>query len=155
MVRKPCWHASTVASVPLWHVVTIGMRFSKLRDCLFHAQVTGFQPAYTIVLPRVRFKHFVQEREVAIERCSFNQNPWKLSVKKLIRSKIARFQPINLQKKKRFLKHTASCILPSFSQKALRLLLPGNITFKKYKRKAVLLPFRLFNYDSPKLAFFT
>ena len=39
--------------------------------------------------------HFVQEREVAIERCSFNQNPWELSVKKLIRT--VKLQDANLQ----------------------------------------------------------
>ena len=45
------------------------------------------------------FNHFAQEREGAIGRCSFNQNSWEVSVKKLIRCEIARSQPASLPKK--------------------------------------------------------
>ena len=37
-------------------------------DCLFHVQVEGFQPAYTVTTSQVLLKHFVQEREVAISQ---------------------------------------------------------------------------------------
>ena len=50
-----------------------------------------------------------------------------------------------------------SCILPSFSKNASRLLIPkrlGNcaskIPFRKYKQKVVLLVIYLFNYNSSK-----
>ena len=42
------------------------------------------------------FKYFVQERELAIQRCSFTL---KLSVKKLIRNEVARCPPASLRKK--------------------------------------------------------
>ena len=45
------------------------------------------------------FKHFIQEQEVAIRRCSFTWNPLKLSVKTLICNEIARWQPASLPKK--------------------------------------------------------
>ena len=54
-----------------------------------------------------------------------------------------------------------SCILPSFSQNASRLLLPkrlwkcaSTISFPKYKQKVVLLVIYLFHYDSSKSTFF-
>ena len=58
--------------------------------------------------------------------------------------------------------HPPSCILPSFSQNASRLLLPkrfwkcaSTISFRKYKQKVVLLLLiYLFNYDSSKSNFF-
>ena len=50
-----------------------------------------------------------------------------------------------------------SCILPSFSENASRLLLPkrlskcaNKISFRKYKQKVALLVTYLFNYDSSK-----
>ena len=66
----------------------------------------------------VLFKHFVQERKVAIGRCSFNQNPWKLSLKKVIRNSVEEFQPTSLLKKT--LSHTFACIKPSFLRDASR-----------------------------------
>ena len=53
-----------------------------LGDWLFHVQVAGFKPAYTITTSKVLFMYFGQEWEVAIGRYSFNQNPWNLPVKK-------------------------------------------------------------------------
>ena len=54
-----------------------------------------------------------------------------------------------------------SCILPSFSKNASRLLLPkrllkcaSKIFFSKYERKVVLLVIYLLNYDSSKSTFF-
>ena len=49
---------------------------------------------------------WTRSREVAIGKCSFNQNPWKLYMKKLIRSEVARCQPASLRKEKFF--HTYS-----------------------------------------------
>ena len=66
------------------------------------------------------FKYFVQERELAIQRCSFTL---KLSVKKLIRNEVARCPPASLRKKDSFT-HPHSCILSSVSQSATRFLLP-------------------------------
>ena len=67
----------------------------------------------------------------------------------------------NFMKKSSFT-HPPSCILPSFSQNASRLLLPkrswkceSTISFWKCKRKVVLLVIYLFNYDSSKSTFFT
>ena len=63
--------------------------------------------------------------------------------------------------KKNSFTHPPSCILPSFSQNVSRLLFPmrlwkfaSTISFRKYKRKVVLLVIYLFNYDSSKSAFF-
>ena len=54
-----------------------------------------------------------------------------------------------------------SCILPSFSQNASRLLFPKRlqkyaitVSLRKYKRKVVLLIIYLFNYDSSKSILF-
>ena len=45
---------------------------TPLENCLFHAQVAGFQPQDTIQsISQVLFKHFIQEKEVAIRRRSF------------------------------------------------------------------------------------
>ena len=47
---------------------------APLRNCLFHLQVAVFQPADTLknyCYSQVLFKHFIQEREVAIRRRSF------------------------------------------------------------------------------------
>ena len=67
----------------------------------------------------------------------------------------------NFTKKSTFT-NPPSCILPSFSQNASRLLLPkrpwkceSTISFWKCKRKVVLLVIYLFNYDSSKSTFFT
>ena len=46
---------------------------------------------------QVLFKHFIKEREVAIWKRSFTQNPWKWSVKRLIRDGVARFTPASLR----------------------------------------------------------
>ena len=69
-------------------------------DCLFHAQVAGFQPAYTIkTISQILLKNLIQERKVAKQRCSFNPNPSKFYMKKLIRSAVVRCQFTSLQKK--------------------------------------------------------
>ena len=52
-----------------------------------------------ILVSRVLFKHFAQQREITIESCSFNQDPWKLYMKKSIRSNVARSQPASLWEK--------------------------------------------------------
>ena len=64
--------------------------------------------------------------------------------------------------RKKLFHTSSSCILPSFSQNASRLLLPkrfwkceSTISFRKYKQKVVLLLLiYLFNYDSSKSNFF-
>ena len=48
---------------------------TPLGNYLFHVQVAGFWPVYTLIISQVLFKYFVQEREVAFGRCPFNQNP--------------------------------------------------------------------------------
>ena len=62
--------------------------------------------------------------------------------------------------KKNSFTHPPSCILPSFSQNASRLLLPkrfckcvSTISFRKYKRKVVLLVIYLLNNNSSKWTF--
>ena len=59
--------------------------------------------------------------------------------------------------KKNSFTYPVSCILPSFSQNALRLLLPKRLwkcaitfSFRESKQKVVLLVIYLFNYDSSK-----
>ena len=83
---------------------------TPLEVFLFDVQVSGFQSAYTITISQVLFKHFVWDRKIASRRCSFNQSHWKLSMKRLIRSEVARCQSPSFWKK------TLLCILPSFSQ---------------------------------------
>ena len=57
--------------------------------------------------------------------------------------------------------HLLSCILPSFSQNTSQLLLPKRLwkcastfSFRKYKRKGVLLLIYLFSHDSSESSFF-
>ena len=69
------------------------MNFEKFLRELFLQNISERLLIYVQVarsqdFQQILFKHFIQERESAIGRCSFNQNPWKLSVKKLIRSEI-------------------------------------------------------------------
>ena len=80
-------------------------------------------------------------------------------MKKLICNDIARWRPATLGKK--LFTHPSSCILPSFSQNASRLLLlkrfwkcASTISFRKYKWKVVLLLIYLFNHESSKSTFF-
>ena len=101
------------------------------------------------------FKYFIQEQAVAIRERSFTLNPWKLSVKRLIRNEVARCQPASLRKNSST--YLPSCILPSFYKNASRLLLPkrllkcvSKIAFWKYKQNVVLLVIYLFSYDSCK-----
>ena len=68
---------------------------------------------------------------------------------------------LHVYEKKTPFTHPPSFILPSFSQNTSRLLLSkrfwkcgSTISFRKYKRKVVLLVIYLFNYDSSKSAFF-
>ena len=63
--------------------------------------------------------------------------------------------------KKNSFTHPLSCILPSFSQNASLLLPPkrlskcaSTVSFRKYKRKVVLLVICLINYDLSKSTFF-
>ena len=128
---------------------------TPLEVFLFHVQVSGFQSAYTITISQVLFKHFVWDRKIASRRCSFNQSHWKLSMKKLIRSEVARCQSPCFWKK------TLLCILPSFSQniyyqyyhyffrKGFGIV---RAIFSSGKQKVVLLTFYLFNYDSYKFS---
>ena len=105
------------------------------------------------------FKHFIQEREVAIRRSSFPWNFWKLSVKKLICNEVARCQPVSLRKK---LFHTSSFMyFPFILSECDALLLPNRfrkctstVSFEKNKRKVVLLVIYLYNYNSFKSTFF-
>ena len=70
--------------------------------------------------------------------------------------------PTNLQvNEKNSFTYSRSCISPSFSKNASRLLFPkslwkcaSTISFRKYKRKVALLVICLFNYDSSKFTFF-
>ena len=55
-----------------------------------------------MTISQVLFKRIVQEQETVIGRVALNQNPRKLSVKKLIPSEVTRFQPASLQKRKLF-----------------------------------------------------
>ena len=133
---------------------------SKSNIYLFHVQLAGFQPAYTITILPVPFEYFVWEGEVAIRRCSFNQNSRKLSVKKLICSKVMRSQPASLRKKN-FFTHIPLSTLLSHPQNASRLHFPKKLwncanilSFRKYKWKVALLVFYLFNYRSSKLTCF-
>ena len=44
---------------------------APLGNCLFHAQVAGFQPQDTVrSISQVLFKYFIQEQEVVIRRRS-------------------------------------------------------------------------------------
>ena len=105
------------------------------------------------------FKHFIQEREVAIRRSSFHWNFWKLSVKKLICNEVARCQPVSLRKK---LFHTSSFMyFPFILSECDALFLPNRfpkctstVSFGKNKRKVVLLVIYLYNYNSFKSTFF-
>ena len=81
----------TVSCVYPWILRSFLEQFyhrTLMGDCLLHLQVLGFQPAYTVTISQL----FVQKQQITIGRCSFNQNPWKLSMKKLIRSEVVRGQ---------------------------------------------------------------
>ena len=67
----------------------------------------------------------MQEREVAIKRCLLNQNPWKLSLKKVIRNSVEGFQLAGLLKK---LFHTYFCMYLAFiSSGCITWLLPKKL----------------------------
>ena len=128
-----------------WEVFQNTFYRTPLRNCLFHVQVAVFQPTDTVknYFTGAFQALYTRTREVAIRRRSFTQNPWRLSVKRLISNEVARCQPVSLRKK---VSHIfPSCILPLFSKNASRLLLPKEALncasksfFRKYKQKVVL-----------------
>ena len=80
-------------------------------------------------------------------------------MKKLTRSEFVRYQPASLQKK--LLQTSSFLYFPLFSLNGSLLLLPKRIwncvstfSFRKYKRKVVLLAIYLFNQDSSKSTLF-
>ena len=91
------------------------------------------------------FKHFIQEREVAIRRHSFFKNPSKLSAKKLICNEVERCQAVSLQNHS--FTHPFSCTALIFSECI-------TITSSKEALKVVLLVIYLSNHDSYKSMFF-
>ena len=121
-----------------------------------------FQPVDTAKknISQMLCKRSMQDREVAIRKSLFSQNPWILSVTKLILDEVERCQPANLRKNF----HTSSFIYFAFIfifSNALRLLLPkrfwkyaNTASFKKHKQKFVLLVIYLFNYNSSNSTFF-
>ena len=121
-------------------------------DCLFHVPIAGFQPTYEKLISQVLFKHFLQEREVAIRRSSFDQNPWKLSVKKLIRSEVEKCKPPSLGKK-HFYRYSLNFAM-IFSKQITTISLEETLkvchhTFRKCKRKVVLLATYLIHLSHP------
>ena len=84
-----------------------------LRNCLFHVQVAEFQPSDTVkTIPQVFFKYFIEQREVAIGRCSFTYTPWKLYVKKLICNEFTRCQPARKKTLSHILLHVFCLYFP-------------------------------------------
>ena len=101
---------------------------ASLGNCLFNEQVAEFHPADPVKsISQVLFKYFIQEWELTIWRPSFIQNPWKLSVKKLIGKEVARCQSANLRKK---LFHTSSFIYFAFIFSELITITSFEKTFK-------------------------
>ena len=74
-IFKNIFRQNTSGWLHLWILRSFPDHFfyrAPLGNCLFHAQVAGFQPQDTIQsISQVLFKHFIQEQEVAIRRRSF------------------------------------------------------------------------------------
>ena len=130
---------------------------APLRNCLFHVQVAVFQPVDAV---KNYFTDgfqalYTRTREVVIRRRSFTENPWKLSVKRLISNEVARCQPVSLRKKVShillhvFCLHSLRTHHDYFFRKRLWNC-ASKISFRKYKQKVVLLVIYLFNYSSSK-----
>ena len=112
--------------------------------CLFHVQVTGFQPAYTIK------NYFIGTFQAFFARTR------EVSVKKLIRSEAVRCKSPSLQNKLFHTHRFMSLLIYIYSQGASRLLLTkklwkcaSTLSFKKCKSKIVY----LINYNLSKPTF--
>ena len=116
-----------------------------LENCLFHAQVAEFQPADTAK----RYLKYSSIRTKSIHSKMFIY----LKSLKIVCEEVNSYWSCEMPGcKKNSFGHFPSCILPSFSQKASRLLLPqklwkcaSTISFRKYKGKVVLLVIYQFN----------
>ena len=118
-------------------------------NCYFINKVAEFQPPGAAkIISQVLFNHFIQEREVAIRRRSFtgcDMPTWKFRKKNSphvsLTSSFMYFA---------FIFQNASWLLfPKRLQKCA-----NTISFRKYRRKVVLLIIYLFNYDSSKSIIF-
>ena len=110
---------------------------TPMGNCLLLVEVEEFQPPTTDSVKSYftnAFQAFYTKTRSIHSKALFSQNPFKLSVKKLIcKSEVVRYQSAGLRKKlwdtnlqvyeKNSFTHPLSCILPSCFQNASRLLL--------------------------------